>query len=77
MNSYLLLFTLAVSVICVKNSEFGLAFSKRNGKVNHLSRRSELLSKEELSLLNQRKIGSWERCRADCNDEPCRNRCGR
>ena len=84
MDSYILLFTLLLSVLCVKNSEYGIQFSKRNEKANHLSRKSsEDFSNEDLSLLRQRRArpsngpGPNEaKCIKDCGDDAeCQSNC--
>ena len=85
MDPYLLLLTLALNVLCVKNSENGISLSKRNGQANHLSRRSSGdLSNEDLSLLRQRRArpstgpGPNEaKCIKDCGDDAnCQSNCG-
>ena len=66
---YVLLFTLALSVLCVKNSEYGIAFVKRKGKANPVSRKSEVNLNEDLSLLQRsfnRQTRDVQRCYNVC-----------
>ena len=55
----------------------GIAFSKSNGKANHLSRRYEVLSNEDLSILLQRKsMDQYRKCVNRCkNNRECENDC--